>query len=416
MPSIVESLSLISKTMDSILDFITLDEKLSEDFKNYLEINDIEINNQNDFNRIIIQYALDMKMQNGLRVLEYYRRNNNSYDEVVNALLHSFSCVFKVDKVLQNGFEVTMMTSSIPLTLIPLVKMSHLKQIGKNDFMEARIVEINNVQYILEIYDVLSEYNVFEGTMDAIKYMLQNPKIAYYKNDEIKQKLVLSAKDFYEKFIECFKSDFIVTTNKEIDDLIEYFNKFRLGEKLDGYQDLIEEIDCNKYINVKELNCSDSKFLANAFGGFSTHKETYDVGLWIDKKRGLYVIPFLKTFFNCFREDVENAKECICEFLTSDKIPPGVIKYAKEQNENFFDVVNKNLKTNFNNLEEILFNSKTVFLDEGIFSPVLVLFNSDLFSSILKYEKPKKYENIGRNDPCPCGSGLKYKKCCGKSV
>jgi preprotein translocase subunit SecA len=23
-------------------------------------------------------------------------------------------------------------------------------------------------------------------------------------------------------------------------------------------------------------------------------------------------------------------------------------------------------------------------------------------------------EKIGRNDPCPCGSGLKYKKCCGK--
>lgn len=21
-------------------------------------------------------------------------------------------------------------------------------------------------------------------------------------------------------------------------------------------------------------------------------------------------------------------------------------------------------------------------------------------------------EKIGRNDPCPCGSGLKYKKCC----
>ena len=22
---------------------------------------------------------------------------------------------------------------------------------------------------------------------------------------------------------------------------------------------------------------------------------------------------------------------------------------------------------------------------------------------------------VGRNDPCPCGSGLKYKNCCGKS-
>jgi uncharacterized protein YecA (UPF0149 family) len=23
---------------------------------------------------------------------------------------------------------------------------------------------------------------------------------------------------------------------------------------------------------------------------------------------------------------------------------------------------------------------------------------------------------IGRNDPCPCGSGKKYKKCCGKNA
>lgn len=27
-----------------------------------------------------------------------------------------------------------------------------------------------------------------------------------------------------------------------------------------------------------------------------------------------------------------------------------------------------------------------------------------------------KSEEIGRNDPCPCGSGKKYKKCCGKSA
>ena len=26
----------------------------------------------------------------------------------------------------------------------------------------------------------------------------------------------------------------------------------------------------------------------------------------------------------------------------------------------------------------------------------------------------RKGDKVGRNDPCPCGSGLKYKKCCGK--
>ena len=26
----------------------------------------------------------------------------------------------------------------------------------------------------------------------------------------------------------------------------------------------------------------------------------------------------------------------------------------------------------------------------------------------------KKDKKVGRNDPCPCGSGRKYKMCCGK--
>ncbi len=31
-------------------------------------------------------------------------------------------------------------------------------------------------------------------------------------------------------------------------------------------------------------------------------------------------------------------------------------------------------------------------------------------------EEGKKKKKIGRNDPCPCGSGLKYKHCCGKNI
>jgi len=27
---------------------------------------------------------------------------------------------------------------------------------------------------------------------------------------------------------------------------------------------------------------------------------------------------------------------------------------------------------------------------------------------------PKKSKKVGRNDQCPCGSGKKYKQCCGK--
>ena len=90
MPSVIDNLSYISKTMESILDFVAQDETLSNDFQQYLEINNIEIESEREFNNVIIQYMLDMKMQNGLRVLEYYRRNNKTYDEIVDALLNSF--------------------------------------------------------------------------------------------------------------------------------------------------------------------------------------------------------------------------------------------------------------------------------------------------------------------------------------
>ena len=28
----------------------------------------------------------------------------------------------------------------------------------------------------------------------------------------------------------------------------------------------------------------------------------------------------------------------------------------------------------------------------------------------------REHRRIGRNDPCPCGSGVKFKKCCGKRL
>ncbi|MBU4001441.1 MAG: SEC-C domain-containing protein, partial [Proteobacteria bacterium] len=36
-------------------------------------------------------------------------------------------------------------------------------------------------------------------------------------------------------------------------------------------------------------------------------------------------------------------------------------------------------------------------------------------SEEIKKEPLKRdHDKVGRNDPCPCGSGKKHKKCCGK--
>lgn len=39
----------------------------------------------------------------------------------------------------------------------------------------------------------------------------------------------------------------------------------------------------------------------------------------------------------------------------------------------------------------------------------------DAFSETILKQSPVRVEKVGRNQPCPCGSGKKYKKCCGKA-
>lgn len=48
------------------------------------------------------------------------------------------------------------------------------------------------------------------------------------------------------------------------------------------------------------------------------------------------------------------------------------------------------------------------------------IFDEDTKKRLYREQKAsgtiRKEKKIGRNDPCPCGSGKKYKKCCGKNA
>ncbi len=40
---------------------------------------------------------------------------------------------------------------------------------------------------------------------------------------------------------------------------------------------------------------------------------------------------------------------------------------------------------------------------------------SEYTAGLIPMARPVASPSVGRNDPCPCGSGKKYKKCCGRS-
>lgn len=159
---------------------------------------------------------------------------------------------------------------------------------------------------------------------------------------------------------------------------------------------------------------------------------------WTENLEGIKSQEDYQAFFN---EYMAKETECYRNILQSkDPVLKGSIKNLAEKNNmtglefvGFLDGANTSFKETVSlddlredseieaefDFEKLLWNmhdAKAEWLYdmeewEGIF-------DEEKRKEIKKdYNRSKtivKGEKVGRNDPCPCGSGLKYKKCCGK--
>ena len=87
-------------------------------------------------------------------------------------------------------------------------------------------------------------------------------------------------------------------------------------------------------------------------------------------------------------------------------------------NENVFETLEIKNKELFDKLLDKIDNDISVFLLKAEIRQNTEMKQTIKGSANDGKEKikstPKKVTKIGRNDPCPCGSGKKYKNCCGK--
>lgn len=110
------------------------------------------------------------------------------------------------------------------------------------------------------------------------------------------------------------------------------------------------------------------------------------------------------------------------QYNTTDEFIMGFVDGINDSLNNPYDLetVNSDTELVFDiNLEKLYFNMLDAKAD--------YLYNLPQWDGIFSVEKRKEIEKeykdsktvrnenkVGRNDSCPCGSGKKYKKCCGK--
>ncbi len=413
--TVLEKINEINDALKEIFDFTQTNETINSDFTEYLSTIGARNISLNQMEKIFLPYVFERRI-NGKSILEMYTEEKGAKD-IIAKLNEAQSSIFEIKKILKNGFELYNLVNEKTYKVLSLTKMTNFRGIYAGQFIAGRVFELDGEYYIIEISSVLSHSQKEDAYRYAVMKLVHTPRLLYLDNPEKEKEIKSTIAEMYEKFIKTFDKDIILTTNKHADDIIGAFNE---GEDVD-LSDKGCDISEYKFFHVKELDNNYSNFLENSMGGFSSHNETYDVAVIFDKENGLYAIPFYETFCKIFenKDSVENAKGCVEYFLTNDSIPNTILERVSTQYPNFMETVNEVMGTNYT-FEELIKNYKSDFLNNKIYSSATILFCSNAFSQIFDYisepkpQAPVVTEKVGRNDPCPCGSGKKFKNCCGK--
>ena len=412
--TVIEKVTEINEVLKDIFGYTQSNEKIKSDFEEYLSTIGARNIQLNQVEKIFLPYIFERKIDDKY-ILEMYIEEKGS-NEVVKGLLDAQASIFEIKKILKNGFELYNLVNERNYTVSSLTKMTNFRGVYAGQYIVARIFALRGEYYVIEISSILSHSQKEEAYRYAVMKLVQSPQLLYKDSAEKEEEIKTTVKEMYDKFIKAFGKDIILTTNKHADEIIGAFNE---GEDVD-ISDKGSNLEEYKFFHVKELDNNYTNFLENSMGGFASHNETYDVAVIFDKEKGLYAVPFYETFCKIFddKASVENAKQCVEYFLANESVPDTILERVSLEHKNFMDVINELLETNYT-FEELVKKYKSEYLKTKMYSSATVLFCSKAFSEIFDYisTEPKAAQTtqkVGRNEPCPCGSGKKYKNCCGK--
>lgn len=333
--NIQERMDFINGIIKNIANFIQQNEEIKADFNEYIQTIGANSRNPVPLQTACFTYILERNLGEDMKSIpELYLENTKGLDkdtkDIVEAINNAISSVFEIKKVTKTGFDLLNIVNERRYMITSLMKMTAFRGIGAGDFIIARIVNIKGDYFLLEISGVLPASRKDDAYRFAVAKIIQNPELVYLDNPDKQKEIEEDVADIYKKFVEFFGTTEIITTNRFADDLIGIFNDYTEEGSKAEFKELIQEPEHYQFFNVSEFNNSYDNFLENSLGGFSSHKETYDVGIIYDEELGLYAIPFYGTFNKIFEvkdyTKVLNYDACIKYFLQNDKYSANLIR------------------------------------------------------------------------------------------
>ncbi|MGB9711001.1 MAG: preprotein translocase subunit SecA [Thermodesulfovibrio sp.] len=272
-----------------------------------------------------------------------------------------------------------------------LQNLMHFLKIEDDTPIENKMVSkaIENAQKRVEAHN-----------FDIRKHLLKYDDVMNSQRKEIYsfRKEVLESESLKDKVFELLEM--------EIDELVDFY----LSEQDEGIEKLKEQINVRFDIDVDLSNKSKEEIKQYLNEKLKEAYEQKESKVGTQLMRDVEKMIFLHVIDTKWKDHllaIDHIKEGIGLRGYAQKDP--LVEYKKEAFE-LFEEMSRNI---ISDILTRLFKIQVREESQVKVQKTQKIQRSGGDGANRPVEKPKK---IGRNDPCPCGSGKKYKKCCGKNA
>ena len=311
-------------------------------------------------------------------------------------------------------------------------------------------ISISNFSEVALMCVTLDDFNEFCSKIEKLSFLKMNKNTIVLSIDDLR---VYS--DYFESplmFLHYLKQRKLATQNEnlylndELDHLGLYiqhpmYSKTYEEEEnvhfiANGYREELDEYFAslvNKFDNAKKPKQKMPQEFENII------KALDDSGLKGRSKMASFLLDFscdakeelIDMIMNSL--DRQNKTKRMVEISLTGEIPlcvflhqPGVIELSQKEIKDYTMATMINLGDKYRVELDLYFSSnrilknvnftffKPIDIDKDEFQLITDLGEKIAKSKVQTYKRIKNIKKIGRNDPCPCGSGKKYKRCHGK--
>ncbi len=250
---------------------------------------------------------------------------------------------------------------------------------------------IESAQKKVESYhfDIRKHLLEYDDVMETQRRVIYQERKKILINDNLKESVISIMNDYLLEIAETY----IPKDKKDVWDLEGFVSEVRSTFNIDVDIKSVEELSYNEIISL----------IRNKINAKYEEKEREIGSDLLRQAEKFIMLRVVDTHWIEHLENMDFLKEGIGLRAYGQREP--LIEYKKEAYEIFQDMLSS-IRRDISR-----FLMRLELRPERIENKPIAVISQTSRDNI---KKPIKTKKIGRNDPCPCGSGKKYKYCCGR--